>query len=48
MHYKQRFSEGMISLDRFIEIKMILAQMRRVDELKSIFGFVSFICKFEK
>ena len=30
------------SLDRFIEIKMTLAQMRRVKELKSIFGFVSF------
>ena len=29
------------SLDRFIEIKTTLAQMRRVKELKSIFGFVS-------
>ena len=29
------------SLDRFIEIKTTLAQMRRVGELKSIFGFVS-------
>ena len=28
------------SLDRFIEIKTTLAQMRRVKELKSIFGFV--------
>ena len=28
------------SLDRIIEIKTTLVQMRRVGELKSIFGFV--------
>ena len=42
-----RRKEG--SLDRFIEIKTTLAQMRRVGELKSIFGFVFvYMFTFEK
>ena len=31
------------SLDRIIEIKMTLAQIRRVGELKSIFGFCIYL-----
>ena len=31
------------SLDRIIDIKTILAQIRRVGELKSIFGFRMFL-----
>ena len=41
-----RWKDG--SLDRIIEMKMKLAQIRRVGELKSIFGFCIYFYVYAK